>query len=145
MKAPIPLKVNRMLPIAACVLAAFLIISCKNTKAPLETKSESLEMLVKLAKEKLGDDATTDFNKSQSHALVASVTGSTKTAKSIRFFVFDVNTSEIILEDFVSQGSVQWMSDNQIKVNQIPGKPGPQASRGYLFNIETKKKDQLPL
>lgn len=145
MEAPQTLKANRVLQVGLFFIAVVLTISCKSSKAGTDTPSQSLETLINLTKERLGENATTDFNKSKSHALVALITASSKTSKSVRFFVYEVKIEEVILEDFVSQGSIEWLDDSQIKVNKIPGRPGPQASRGYIFNTKTKKKDQLPL
>jgi len=65
--------------------------------------------------------------------------------KNVSFLVIDLNHGEILLEDEVSNGSVDWHNATQILISQQHGNPKPNDSQGltYLYDVIEKKKVKM--
>lgn len=126
-----------------CLSVTIILTGCKSSKS--QPSSEAIgKSLTELTQEKLGSSTSTIFNKSKSHALVSKVQkDQNATFASVRFFVYDNNNAEIILEDFINQGKVTWQDNNQIRVSVTAGVSQDGASAGYVFNITTGKKTPI--
>ena len=119
--------------------------ACKSTKTqePADHQTMSIE---ELAKNKLGQSARIVYNKTKSAALVMAITreNQLKEISSLKFFVYDIASSTIILEDFIAQGNVEWVDQQVIKVTKIPGVYNPDnPTSGYFFEVATQKKSPI--
>ncbi|MDW3193052.1 MAG: hypothetical protein R8G66_11840 [Cytophagales bacterium] len=116
---------------------------CKSAKTGQDKASDPIE-LTEITQEKFGTSAVTAFNKKKSHALVSKVRQDKNAAfASVRFFVFDVSNGEIILEDFITQGKVDWIDNEQIRASIVAGAYQAGTSLGYIFNVETGVKTPI--
>lgn len=116
---------------------------CKSTK-PQES-SDVQKSVETFAQEKYGSDAQIDKNRSKTFALVSRSKKATRNAThgSVHFFIYDLSENNIIHEGFVSQGSVEWLSDEEVKVNEIPGRYREGVSKGYIYNVKTQEKKSI--
>lgn len=132
--------------IRSLLIGTALIVGCKATKdsASVVKQTQTLEELI--ATKYLGQ-STVLFNESQTYALVKSISqkGKVKGQSSIHFFVYDKANEEIILEDFINKGTVEWESDNILKINDIPGVYKEDASLGYTFNVISKTRKTIKI
>lgn len=130
--------------ILSMLIVPLLLFNCKGVKDSQSgtTQTQTLEELVK---SKYKDQGSILYNKSKTYALVQSVSKKSDAPgqSSIHFFIYDVSASEIILEDFVNQGSVQWTNDTLVKITKVPGVYKEGASKGYVFDVMNKTRDAI--
>lgn len=63
--------------------------------------------------------------------------------RSVRFFVYDNIRKQVIFEDFVHNGSVDWEDGETVKVTRTPGivkKDEAPRDNAYFYNVKTNKK-----
>ncbi len=85
-------------------------------------------------------------NSSNTHLLLLQKEdGKSEILNETRFFVFSKVDDEVILEDFIPMGKVEWISNTEIRVEKYPGNitKETQSASGYIFNITTKEKEEL--
>lgn len=85
-------------------------------------------------------------NKSGSHLLLIEKTGGkSKVINQTRFYLFDKQKDEIILEDFIPLGKVEWESDTLLRVEKYPGNIQKNQTEvsGYLYDINAHNKEPL--
>lgn len=63
----------------------------------------------------------------------------------VRFFVYDLATEEIILEESLVGGEVSWKNDHEVRVKTTPGilttdEEYNQQLTGYIFDVQERKK-----
>lgn len=125
--------------IGTFVICSVLLFGCKASKDTSSDKEQTptFEELVTM---KYPDQSTVLMNESNTYALVQSISrkSEVKGQSSIHFFVYDKTNEEIILEDFINQGSVEWISDNLLKINEIPGVYKKDDPQGYVFDVTNK-------
>ncbi|MCE7996709.1 MAG: hypothetical protein HEP71_32415 [Roseivirga sp.] len=110
-------KINRSY--WALMLSMCFLVSC-SVAQKTQAVSESTAYLA-VAKEKLGDKVKFDFNEDRSYVLCQSEIPATSNSKSFGFIVFDMKNEKVVLEQNVSSGFVQWLSNLEIEVFTTPG------------------------
>lgn len=126
-----------------CLGVMICLTSCKPSKTQINGE-DTPKSLSELALEKYGAAATIKFNKSKSHALVSKTQKDKNAAfSSVHFLVYEESTGDTILEDFINQGKVVWLDNNQIKVTVVAGMHKENDSAGYLFDVVTGKRTSI--
>jgi len=96
------------------------------------------------AKEKFGVNFTLQENETKEFYLCTN-RGKLPTETAIKFFIYDKHANEIILEDFIKLGSVQWDGSYKIRVRKFPGiiklKEEGEEIPGYVFDVKSRQKD----
>ncbi len=85
-------------------------------------------------------------NKSGSHLLLIEKSGGkSKAINHTKFYLFDKQKDEIVLEDFIPLGKVEWESDTLLRVEKYPGNIQKDQTKvsGYLYDINTHDKKPL--
>ncbi|MCU0611822.1 MAG: hypothetical protein MUE60_08550 [Candidatus Eisenbacteria bacterium] len=116
--------------------------------APLQPPSPAY---VSLAESRYGGTAKYLFNESRTHVLClsqarsASPVGPGQATSPLRFFVYDLQADEVILEDSVENARVQWESETSLKVVITPGMvPGIEPREyGYRFDVASRTRAEL--
>ncbi|MEL6535177.1 MAG: hypothetical protein AAFQ98_07200 [Bacteroidota bacterium] len=136
------IKLRRKTTVGSILLLS-LMVSCKSSQQTgNQTTIPPTPSLESLAAERFGEGYTIEYNRGKSCALVI-LPGNRSQApglSSAHFFVYDVGTQEIILEDKVNMGKVVWENAEVIRVTDYPGRYRPGVSTGYTFNITSKQK-----
>jgi hypothetical protein len=131
------------------VLCLLLAIGCANCdQSKLENRMESPNKSIKeIALEKFGKEHKIIKNNSKTYAICLQTIRKAKPPimNNPRFFVYDFEKSEIIFEDKIVNGNVNWESDSLVSVSRIPGmlKKDSENKTGhkvYSFDVKTKKK-----
>jgi hypothetical protein len=107
-----------------------------------QSSDAGYENLQKISKEKYGDTFVMNANESKDLYLVTDFMKSA-TELSIKFFVYNIKSGKIVLEDFISSGSVKWADKYLLDVQIHPGtiqKNNPKTDIGYFYNFETNQK-----
>jgi len=128
------------------LFACILISACSTQKSSLENHpSHDKSILENLAKEKFEENYFIVPNSTNKYSLVKS---KTKTFREIGFdisyFVFDHASNQIIIEDALKSGYVNWEDELNIKaVNRKLDKGNKRKKEVYLFNVATLKRKDL--
>lgn len=107
---------------------------------------KSYEILAQL---KYNNQVKYIFNRDTTHVLCISTqmpkANIPKTLVPLRFFVYDLNSHEVIFEDALENGRVDWESNNQIKVSIIPEtvKSNQPTATGYTYHVLSRKKQSV--
>jgi|GEM_PF-6305346 len=130
-------------------LLSMLFFSCSNSKSvPDENalSSDSENTLNAIALDRIGPNYITEFNSDSTFALVKNPQKNRPFVSGV-FFVFDVMEKEVILEDVLVQGRINWRKPFELEVVRIPGvirgDEGDQKPKGYLF--DAKKRRRIPI
>ena len=100
-----------------------------------------------LAKKKFGDVAEMDFLLNKTKTFVV-CTGAKDTYiknpyNGLKFFIYDIEAKEIIFEDKLAGGTVEWVSGTEVKVKWTPTKEKdalkPEKT-SYIYDVKNKKK-----
>lgn len=123
------------------LMITFLVFFCQ----PNNNKDEqSLNTIESIASEKYQEHYEFEPNKNGRYTLC--IRQEPETAEilfpNLRFFVFNNETNEIIFEDNLPNGSVKWITSDQIKVTIIPGivQAGNEHKSGYIYDVKSGKK-----
>jgi hypothetical protein len=120
--------------------------ACKSSKTTTDTDVKEMTYQ-ELAKEKFGDVAQMDFllNKSKNFVVctAAKDTYIKNPYNGLKFFIYAIETKEIIFEDKLAGGTVEWVSGTEVKVKWTPTKEKdalqPEKT-SYLYDVKNKKK-----
>ena len=97
-----------------------------------------------LAEVKFGQPYSIAYNESKSHGLVIKKmrTRPNDAYPTLRFFVYDLDASQVVYENTEPGGTVTWKSDSAIEVSSAIGIPNSEKDRPktYYYDIVTKKK-----
>ncbi|MFQ5652229.1 MAG: hypothetical protein ACE5IY_20050 [bacterium] len=106
----------------------------------------------KLALEKFGEDVQTYFNQSKTFVLCIKKdkTSSQNPFPPLRYFIFDLHRQEILHEESLPNGGVDWLNDYQIKITLIPGfitadERINKNLMGYIYDVKKRKKIRHPV
>jgi len=108
------------------------------------SKLDKDESLLKLAKERFGANFIITANKSWEYFLVSNLSKS-QFELSTKFFVFDSIDNQVILEDFIRNGSIKWTDDYTLDIQIHPGNIQINSNKndiGYFFNCKSKVKQK---
>ena len=99
----------------------------------------------KIISERLGEGVQYQKNESGTNVL-CKVEHKSINGLETRFILYDLEQEQILLEDAVYNGSVQWISDSEIQVKNTPGMvtTDPEQNKkmqGYIFNLNTNQKE----
>ena len=123
------------------VLSIALSISC--SKSGYQS-SDSSDYEV-LAEEKYGSEQTTFINSEDGHYVLCKhkMESSSDPYTSWAFFVFDLNSKKIVLEDMIDRGNVKWFSNHQLETSQTPGTMATNQTKddyAWIVNVESGEK-----
>lgn len=124
-------------------------LSCATAQKAEQERPQAQESYKTLATEKYKDDIHYLFNGSGTHVLCIRQPKPTPELPQQRadFFIYDLSTNEIILEDEISNGSVTWRNEHQLQVTLTPGTIKSEDEQGkaagYVFDLRSKKKTDL--
>jgi len=127
--------------------AQFILTSCVSSSCTKTNNAQIIDTpsVIELAKEKYGDIFTLQENETKEFYLVTSRRKSSLETV-IKFFVYENEKHEVILEDFINLGSVQWDGRYKINVQKFPGtiKLNDQndGKNGYFFDVKTGQKSK---
>lgn len=115
-----------------------MLTACSSVKTPEKTVSLE-EKLERIAKEKYGDNYALLPNRQNSHSLVIHRTKRfLDLGVDINFFVFDHQKQEMIFEDALISGKVEWISESILEANSRvpdPATKGKILKETYRYNV----------
>lgn len=125
-----------------CIL---IISSCKSSKYIIESSLNKPIKLDKLAQEKYGNNYSIVDNPTSEFSLVRQ---KTKDFRQLGFdtnyFIYDHNTSQILIEDSLKKGHVEWINEYSIKaISRDRTSDKKVDKKTYLFHARNRKKDIL--
>lgn len=105
----------------------------------------SKSKFLKLANEKLGKGFKLFESPDNQFILCVSNSESNMNQSTLKYFVFQTKNDSIIYEDKINGGSVEWYSNNELKVSEIPGiiQKNKVNIAGYIINMKTKLKTKI--
>ena len=122
------------------LLFLFFVAGCASSKS--DTPTEAL--LQKVATDHFGDDAEILPNKSNTHALIRTVSPTVQAPQhnTVHFLIYSIEAEDIVLEDTAVRGNVEWIDDENVEVTRVPGidRGTGDGLTGYVFNIYTGQK-----
>lgn len=128
------------------LLISFITIGCSTCNCgkdkPEITDEQRAENFHKIAREKYGDNYKIENNETKEYYLVTNFVKSA-TDLSIKFFVYEIKSEKILLEDFIKSGSVKWVDKYLLDVQIHPGivkKNDSTDDIGYFYNAEINQK-----
>ncbi len=97
-----------------------------------------------LAEEKYGSE-TSFINSEDGHYVLCKhkMESSNDPYTSWEFFVFDLSTKKIVLEDKIDRGNVKWFSKNQLETSHTPGTMATNQTKddyAWIVNVESGEK-----
>lgn len=138
MKAPILFILFLPLFLSSCVSLNF---NCENRSSDNQTQRK--HSIHELALEKFGAGFEILENETKEYALVLNRSKSA-TQTGIKFFIYEKEKNEIIIEDLVQLGSVKWLTRYEVEIQNFPGtvrlNDTKSQKSGYRFNVKTKQK-----
>lgn len=126
----------------------FLLTACHtNKQSSQEDSNNKVAPIEKLAAEKFGDNYFIVYNITNRYGLVKSKKKKfSEIGFDITYFIFDNQTNEIIIEDFLKSGYVDWEDEYTIKaVNRKIGKDKKRNKEVYLYNVEARERREVEL
>ena len=121
--------------------------SSKDTTSQPTTETDPLDKLdlEEIAQAKFGSSFDLQYNSSKSFVLVSKKlkTRPNDAYPTVRFFIYETRTKEIIYENTEAGGTVEWESDDVILVtskNVIPNPNGSSGPKTYRYDTKTRKK-----
>ncbi len=132
----------RILLLGACYFMA----SCVSRQAA-NTPQDPVCLPASAFRDKLGEYEV-EFSKTEGFflAVVRSEPTAKRPESPVRFIVGNTVTCEILLEDQIANGSVEWISESEIEVHMIPGivsKEEPRKPLGYRYHVLQRSKNNL--
>ncbi len=101
----------------------------------------------KIAEEKFNEDYKVESNKDSTYFIIYYSPKSKIKALNppLKFFVYSINSRQIIFQDNLSNGKVEWQNNDQFTVSTIPEivKGGDEKNKqifGYTFDVIKKRK-----
>ena len=99
------------------------------------------------AQQSFNEDFELTWNTQKTHCLIAKSIEINKgfPYKTIYFEIYDMNTDTIVYKDKLVQAQLSWLSDSEIKISQLPGRPkdGRSKIKTYILNIPNFDKSYL--
>jgi len=127
----------------------FFISSCSSVEKDVKENiitPDNIEALKKIAKEKYKDYFELLYNTKKDFALCINKNKSDiPSPESINYFVYDLLKNKITYEGNISQGNISWISDYEIRLEEIPGIVQRSGSvvNVYILNVKTNSKTKL--
>jgi len=128
------------------LFCCIIISACHTSKQhPKVYPDHDMISIEKLARDRYGDNFFIVKNATAEYSLVMSKTKEfSEIGFDINYFIFDSNSNEIIVEDFLKSGHVDWIDEDTIKaVNRKLDKSKKRIKEVYLYNVVTKKRKDL--
>lgn len=137
------------------VIFVIIFVGCKsNSQSPsMQTKNEppeqKMQSLEQVAREKFGDEYQIDWNPSKKAVLVIQKAQDRKRNPfpTLRFLLYDFDQKLVLFEDTVAKGTVDWVNEEEVKVNTIQGmmrsRNLDENQSGYIYNWIKKEKRRL--
>ena len=136
--------------IRVILLLLYFTVSCKSLETEKKTNQSddlSTEHLTLIANEKFKSNFNIRYNSKNNFALCthrnkSSIPG----PESINFFVYDLINDKISYESKISKGSISWISEYEIKIEEIPGivqKDNIMQTHIYILNVKTNSKTKI--
>ncbi len=128
-------------------LLAFSIAACCSTKNTTKEKNSDNQSYKSIAKEKYNENYIVKSNIDSTYFVVAST--SKKTSQNInsplKFFVYNNKTGQVIFEDNLINGKLEWINRNQIKITTEPEvisgiEEKNKSMTGYIYDVTKKRK-----
>jgi hypothetical protein len=142
------MRLHRFLFIALATVLFLFSPACKTgNKTSKSAMSEAFPFHL-VAKKELGDRFMVEFNETGNFVLCRSefLPDPSVSHYTVKFFIYDVERGEIIYQDVVPRGEVEWHNNQEIRISSVPGIIMPDAeviSNTYLYHIVTGKKKTL--
>ena len=138
-------------PYIISVLFAMLLsfsFACKTGHKSSKGEKSEISPFHLLAKKELGDKFTVEFNETGKFALCKSefLPDPSVSHYTVKYFVYDIDREEIIFQEVIPRGEVEWYNGLKIKVSSVPGIIMPDAeviSNTYIYDIVSGKKTTL--
>ena len=128
-----------------------LLTSCASTEKTPENYEKEAEIetnkLESLALQKYKENFV--FHKNSSNTFVLCIkqdkSPNSPVSKLTKYFLYDLDIDELIFEETIANGTVEWLNDHQIRVSLIPGivrgdEKREAESNSYIFDLKLKKK-----
>ena len=123
----------------------FFVVGCAGSNYSIEEREIILN---KLSAVKYGNTSRPVYNSDKSFSIVY------KQEKAIannpnpflRFFIYDMEKQEIILEDSAVGGKIRWRDNDRIEVTVTPGNISTELNdsmNGYIYNVRLKTKTSI--
>lgn len=138
---------------AGVVFLLFLLsTSCatsKNENNPPQIDSPNSQVYKALAEKKFDGQANYVFNADSSAVLCVKQSKSNSAPFPVlRFFVYDVDSAEVVHEESLPRGTVEWIDKSRFRVTTVPGivsgREDDSGSYGYVYDIKLRRKVGLP-
>jgi len=130
----------------AFILITILINACCTSNKSTQLKDNS-SLYKNIAESKLGKSSIINVNPDSTYfaAYTSGKSSGDELNKPLKFFIYDTKEEKIIFEDNLSNGKIEWINENQIKVSTIPGIVSGKEEKnkklfGYIFDVKQKRK-----
>ena len=131
------------------LLVLYFIVSCRSVetdKNENQLEAFNTEKLTLIATEKYEKNFILEYNSTKDFALcIHKKKSNIPGPESISYFVYDLAEENITYESNISNGSINWKSDYNLIIEEIPGtiqKNIPPTTM-YLLNVKTNSKTKL--
>lgn len=103
-----------------CISSVILLLLCHCKSTQLSAQSPTLEQVIR---EKVGGEASTESNKTDTYILAKEAPDTSGTGShACKFVVIRKKDHAVMVEGKYSNGYVKWVTDNSIEVLSVPGK-----------------------
>lgn len=142
------MRLHRFLFIALATVFFLFSLACKTGNKTSKSDMVETSPFHLMAKKELGDKFIVEFNETGDFVLCKSefLPDPSVSHYTVKFIIYDVEKGEIIYQDVVARGEVEWHNSQEVKISAIPGIIMPDAeviSNTYLYHIITGKKKTL--
>lgn len=136
---------SKNLNITLIFLLVLVTTMCKPANKTIKQDLITPEPFHLVAKHELGDRFTVEFNEDGRFVLCKSALQPDLSVShyTVKFFVMDTKTEEILFRETIARGEVEWHDTHSVRISSIPGIIIPDAeiiSNTYLLDIVTGKK-----
>ncbi|MCF8240536.1 MAG: hypothetical protein K9J16_04055 [Melioribacteraceae bacterium] len=122
---------------------SLIILNCTNSE---RVDSNKFRILEETAVEKISGNYILLFNSDSSFAVCHNEQIPTPEIVHpvLNFFVFDISAGEIIFNESLQNGTIEWINDTQVKVSYTPTViRGDQEDESYYFIYDIQKREKL--
>jgi hypothetical protein len=123
--------------IFSLLISVVLLIGCAGSENTMDIKNDVLK---KISLEKYGPESQISYNSDRSYSLVVKQGKSTPKDPNpfLRFFVYGMKNGEIIFEENLPAGKVNWKNNYQIEVSLTPEVISAKENNklyGYIYDV----------
>ncbi len=119
------------------------ILSC-NCHKNVTQGDTSTTFLSRLSSEKYGNQYKIKYNKPKDYVFVSKVIDKSEfELHDLAFFVFEIKSNKIVVEDTLSVGSLRWVEDYLLLALER-GQQAESATKAYNIDVKTGAKTILP-